>query len=62
MERLLKLGDIERMTGLSKMTIYRLRSSGQFPPGIRVGDRAVRWLESELVEWLKTRPRTAARL
>ena len=60
MERLLKLGDIKRMTGLSAMTLYRLRLAGKFPQPLRVSDQAVRWPEAEVIAWLKSRPRTAA--
>jgi len=44
-----------RMTGLRRSTIYRMQASGQFPRRVRIGARAVGWIEREVQEWLATR-------
>ena len=39
------------MTGLSKATIYRRIATGGFPSPYRIGEKCVRWRETELVRW-----------
>jgi prophage regulatory protein len=43
------------MTGLRRSTIYRMQASGQFPQRIKIGARAVGWIEREVQEWLAKR-------
>lgn len=59
-DRLLRLEDVEARCGISRSTIYRLMREGDFPEPIKVGQRAVRWLESEITEWLDSRPRATS--
>ena len=54
---MLRLRSVERMTGLSKSTIYRLIKQGRFPPPLRLTRTAVRWRREEILEWLSRRPR-----
>lgn len=54
--RLLPRREVERRLHLSTATLYRLMGEGRFPRPIRVGNRAVRWLESDLNDYLKARP------
>jgi len=35
--------------------IYQMQAEGRFPQRIRLGERAVGWLESEVRDWLATR-------
>lgn len=49
--QLLKLADVRDMVGLSQSTIYMKIAQGQFPPGIRVSDRARRWRLADIVAW-----------
>jgi len=39
--------------GLSFSSIYRLERAGKFPARRIVGDRAVRWLVEEVMEWAR---------
>jgi prophage regulatory protein len=55
-ERILRQPEIERRTGLSRTTIWRLERSGDFPPRRRVLSNTIGWLESEVDEWIQTRP------
>jgi prophage regulatory protein len=52
-ERLLRLPEVVRRTGLSKRTIYRLEGIGRLPSRRQLGLRAVGWLESEVEGWLR---------
>lgn len=56
-DRLLHLSEVKTRTGLSRTTVYRKMRQGTFPEPLKIGDRAVRWPESEIDEWLATRPR-----
>jgi prophage regulatory protein len=51
----LRLPAVCRMTGLRRSTIYRMQASGQFPQRVKIGARAVGWIEREVQEWLATR-------
>jgi excisionase family DNA binding protein len=41
---------------VSRATLYRMISTGKFPPGKRVTDRRQVWAESTVNEWLEKRP------
>ena len=43
---------VEARTGLSRSTIYDYIRAGRFPAPVRVGDRAVGWVASEVDSWL----------
>ena len=50
--RILRLPAVKASTGLSRSTIYLRVAGGQFPKPIKLGPRAVGWLESDVDEWL----------
>ena len=58
-DRLLRRPEIEQRCGLARSTIYRLMDEDRFPRPIRVGPKAVRWLESDIDAWVASRPRAA---
>ena len=58
MSNLLTRREVESRFGISKTTVYRLMQCGAFPKPVRIGVRAVRWDESEIAEWVKSRPRS----
>ena len=47
----LRLGDVQRVTGLTRSTIYDMVSKGEFPKQVLLGARAVGWVENEVAEW-----------
>jgi prophage regulatory protein len=51
----LRLPAVCRMTGLRRSTIYRMQASRQFPQRVKIGARAVGWIEREVQEWLASR-------
>ena len=61
-ERLLNRKEVELATGFSCTSIYRLMRAGKFPEPLKVGERAVRWPESEIVQWLAERPRATGEI
>ena len=54
--RLLRRRLVEEITGLARSSIYRQMDLGSFPRPVKVGPSAVRWRESDITEWLASRP------
>jgi prophage regulatory protein len=54
-QRILRRADVEAVTGLPRATIYDKISKGMFPRPIKLGERSVGWLETEITEWQKAR-------
>jgi prophage regulatory protein len=54
--KFLRIRQVMLLTGLSRMTIYRLELSGKFPRRRQLSSNSVAWLESEVVEWATNRP------
>ena len=47
-ESFIRLKKVESKTGLKKSMVYDLMSRGEFPKSIKIGERAVAWIESEV--------------
>ena len=54
--RVLTRKQVEKITGLSCSSIYRLMAAGEFPQNIRLGQRSVRWKREDLEDFLADRP------
>ncbi|EOV4131561.1 helix-turn-helix transcriptional regulator [Yersinia enterocolitica] len=52
--RLIRLPEVMNRTGYGKAWIYRLISEGRFPTQIKIGSRAVAFIESEIDDWIQT--------
>ena len=52
---LLRIRDVCRITALSRSTIYQLEAQQRFPRRVKVGLRAVGWVDSEVQAWLAER-------
>ena len=50
--QMLSRREVERLTGLSRSTLYRHMRAGLFPEPLKVGPRAVRWPAAEVTDWL----------
>ena len=46
-----------KKAGISRVTIWRLEKAGKFPKRVNLTDSRVGWIESEIEEWLQSRPR-----
>ncbi len=55
-----RLPEVERLIGMSRSSIYRLESLGQFPPRVRISQRAVGWPRESVREWLANRPQAGS--
>lgn len=50
-DRFMRLPEVAKATGLQRSTIYELVAAGEFPRQVQIADRAVAWVESEVVAW-----------
>lgn len=55
--RLHTIGEVMDRCSISRSTIYRMMESGVLPRPVKIGERAVRWYESEIVDFVGSRPR-----
>ena len=54
--------DIDGMTGLSDVTRWRMEKRGEFPKRRQISPNRVAYLESEILEWMNTRPASRGEL
>jgi prophage regulatory protein len=53
--KFLTVKQVLEMTGLSRTTIWRLECSEEFPKRRQLGLRRIGWVESEVLDWMKSR-------
>jgi prophage regulatory protein len=53
--QVLRLPQVCKVTGLCRSMIYQLEAQRRFPGRIKIGLRAVGWIEGEVQQWLATR-------
>lgn len=53
--RIMRLPEVEAVTGFGRAWIYHLMSLGQFPKARRIGARAVGWPSDEVEQWIYDR-------
>lgn len=51
-DRLVRLPEVKRLTGLSRSTIYRRMEQGRFPCNVPMSGSIAAWREKEIGEWL----------
>ena len=54
-DRIIRKKDAAKMLGVSFKVLDRLEAKGQFPKKIKISERAVGWLESEISNYIATR-------
>lgn len=53
--KILRLKQVMAMTGLARSTLYKYIATEGFPAQVKLGARAVGWLEAEVLAWLQSR-------
>ena len=53
--RLLRRPEVERRTGKTRAGIYEDMAAGVFPRPVKIGPRAVAWIEKEIDDWQRQR-------
>ena len=54
-DRFVREPEVKHITGLSRVTRWRMERRGEFPRRRRISTNAVAWLESEIAEWMAER-------
>ena len=54
-ERLIRIGEVKRLTGLSTATLYRKIAANDFPRPVALGALARAWPLSEVQGWITKR-------
>lgn len=55
MPQILRRNQVQILTGLSRSTIYALMKQRRFPLAVRISERTVGWIRSEIDEFLNSR-------
>jgi prophage regulatory protein len=50
---LMRLNEVKEYTGLGRSSIYEKMNNGLFPKSVSLGDRAIAWVDSEIIEWVQ---------
>lgn len=51
--RILRLPAVIKRVGLCRSSIYNRQRNGDFPPAVKLGPRAVGFVENEIDAWLR---------
>ncbi len=54
-DRIVRAGEVQKITGLSRTTVWRLERRGEFPDRVPLGPGSVGWKLSEVERWVSTR-------
>jgi prophage regulatory protein len=54
--KILRQKDVQKITGLSRSTIYRHINAGTFPAPVKLTERLIGWHSSAISEWMASRP------
>jgi prophage regulatory protein len=55
LRRILRLPEVEAATGKKRSAIYDGIADGTFPKPVPLGERAVGWIEDEILQWQEAR-------
>jgi prophage regulatory protein len=53
----LRVRKVTEMVGFSKTTLYARVKEGSFPKPVRLGPHSVAFLEADVLNWMKSRPK-----
>jgi len=51
-DRILRRPEVQNKTGLPTSTLYAMIADGRFPRPVKIGKRAVGWLEGQVESWI----------
>lgn len=54
--RLIRLPDVQKLTGMARSTIYERMTQGAFPRPLKLSPRHVAWKEGEILDWIDSLP------
>jgi prophage regulatory protein len=56
-QKLLRRDDVLAVTALKTSTLDNLLAAGAFPAAVKTSPGTVAWVEAEVQDWIKSRPR-----
>lgn len=57
-DRIIRVRELEEITGVSERSLRRYEERGDFPRRIKISQRAIGWRMSEVQKWLNERKTT----
>ena len=58
--RLIRLPEVEELTGLSRTSVYRKIKAGEFPKSIPLTSRAIGWKYGDVLNWIDNQSKEVA--
>ena len=58
--RLIRLPEVEELTGLSRTSVYRKIKAGEFPKSIPLTSRAIGWKYGDVLNWIDNQSKELA--
>ena len=55
--RFLRAKEVVKKVGLSRVSLWRLEATGDFPRRRQITPKSVGWVESEVEQWMENRSR-----
>lgn len=55
MTRFIRIKEVTLVTGRTRGRIYADMAEKKFPAAVKIGDRAVAWIEAEVDDWIAAR-------
>ncbi|MGC2458727.1 MAG: AlpA family transcriptional regulator [Gallionellaceae bacterium] len=55
---LLRRKEVEKLSGMSRASLYRLIKAGKFPRPVSIGTGSVRWRQSDVIAWQSSLTKT----
>ncbi len=52
-DRIIRIGTVLQLTGLSRSTLYRKVQRGEFPKQIKLSERCAGWRQSSINAWMR---------
>lgn len=59
LNRIIREPERREITGISRVQWWRLEKKGQVPKRVRLGENSVGWQLSELLDWVRSRPKVS---
>ncbi len=55
--KIISPSEVVEMTGISRVTIWRLEKGGKFPKRVNLSESRIGWVDTEIENWITSRPR-----
>jgi prophage regulatory protein len=53
-EKFIRLSEVIKRTGISRSSIYRLVNKNKFPAPVRISEKSIAFIESEINDWIES--------